>query len=63
MTPEEFTRRMHVIYTDCEWDKQYLGGDAEGSHQAADALMCEFLRDAGCGEAVDLFEDATRWYA
>lgn len=56
MTPEEFAKRMREIYPEA-------GYDEEISHISADELMCEVLRHLGFGVGVEIFENASRWYA
>ena len=59
MTAQEFNRRMAEIYPD-DWAD--LFGAEAATHRRADALMCKFLREAGCGDGIDRFENATKWY-
>lgn len=54
LTPEEFKARMQEIAK---------GGDTEGAHQEADALMCELLSALGYAEGVGIFENMDKWYA
>ena len=39
------------------------GGDLEGSHGDADALLCEILREHGYNELVNEFHKLDKWYA
>ena len=59
MTPEEFAERMKRIREDD--DNIYL--DWEGSHIAADNLICELLRELGYQKGVEIFEDMPKWYS
>lgn len=54
ITPEKAAQKMREI------DEN---GDTEGAHCDADELFCEILRDLGYGDAVDVFEGMTKWYA
>jgi hypothetical protein len=56
MTPESFANAMRQIFP-------AVGYDEEISHQAADTLLCETLRELGYGEGVAIFEEAHKWYA
>ena len=57
MTPEEFKEAMLKIYPPgidvCE----------EAAHCKADQLLCEVLRSLGYGAGIDIFDNATQWYA
>lgn len=39
------------------------GGDTEGEHLRADAILCEALVSLGCREIVDAWERVGKWYA
>ena len=39
------------------------GGDIEGKHEQADALICELLNALGYEQAVLIFEKMEKWYA
>lgn len=38
-------------------------GDPEYHHQAADVLLCAFLRELGYGDIVDEYHKIEKWYA
>lgn len=46
-----------------ELKKKSLEEDAEGSHAAADALLCEILDKLGFKELTKIFWEMERWYA
>ncbi len=56
LTPDQFTAAMKRLYDE-------TGGDEEGFHSRADALLCEMLTELGYGEGIKIFEDADKWYA
>lgn len=39
------------------------GDDSEGSHKAADKILCEILKELGFIETVKAFEAVEKWYA
>ena len=54
-TPAAFKSRMANIF--------YGYDDPEVNHKRMDEVMCEFLRQLGYGDGVDIFESAEKWYA
>lgn len=60
MTPAEFLAKMLAIY---DGDPQSYKYDEETSHDTADRLMCELLKQLGYGAGVEVFERARKWYA
>ena len=46
-----------------ELKKKSLEEDAEGSHGAADALLCETLDKLGFKELTKIYWEIERWYA
>ena len=54
MTPGDFYTKMCSFAADT---------DTEMAHAAMDDLMCLLLRELGYGAAVDVFENANKWYA
>jgi len=56
VTPAEFADAMRLI------TKRYLA-DTEAMHWYADEAMVELLRNLGFGEAMDVYEAMSRWYA
>ncbi len=61
MTPEEFKKAMIEIVGRTPEKKGY--GDPEGSHSAADDLLCQVLKDLGYNEGIEIFLESERWYA
>jgi len=65
MTPEQLTQRMQGCIakrgevTPHRRVAYWL--ELDNNIRQATALMCEFLRDAGCGEAVDIYETLCSW--
>ena len=59
MTPEEFTTEMQKAY-----DTYYVKkDDEEEAHIVMDGIMCNFLRQLGYGEGIDIFNKTPKWYA
>jgi hypothetical protein len=56
MTPEEAAAKMREIFSGTDYN---IGA----AHLEADELLCQILRELGYGEAVQIFEDADKWYA
>ena len=54
MSPDDFAREMRY---------KSRKTDTEAAHGDMDDLMCNLLRELGYGEAVDVFENAVKWYA
>lgn len=54
MTPDEAKAAMEKIFN---------MHDIEEAHCRADDLLCDILRELGYGDAVDVFENAYKWYA
>lgn len=54
MTKDEALRRMKECVR---------SGDPEIAHSNADDILCEFLRDLGHGDLVDIYCDVDKWYA
>ena len=42
---------------------RFYNNDWETTHSVMDELMEEVLRELGYGEAMDIYEATTRWYA
>jgi hypothetical protein len=55
-TPEQAAEKMREVV-------RAHGGDPEGTHIAADELLCDVLRRLGYGDMVNIFLSTTRWYA
>lgn len=51
---DEFAKEMKIA------SEQY---DEEQSHIAMDGVMCDLLKKLGYEKAIEIFEDATKWYA
>ena len=60
MTPEEFAEKMRKIYGPDPTQRNY---DEEDAHIRADELMCQALIGLGYGEGIQLFNNASQWYA
>ena len=56
MSPQEFYDRMAQINEDYK-------GDPEALHAEMDRLMCHALSSLGYAAGVNVFENATIWYA
>ena len=57
MTPEEFAKKMREIFP----ENGYY--DSEVAHVDADELMEEVLISLGYGDGVEIFREASKWYA
>lgn len=43
--------------------KNICRGDREMAHCAADSILCDVLRQLGCGNLVDVYSEIPKWYA
>jgi hypothetical protein len=56
-TPEEFRDEMYDnFYNPNEHHTPMY------DHEPADKMMCDLLRKFGYGEAIDIYEEAEKWY-
>lgn len=68
MTPDELKRQMQEI-VDGTHPRQKENGsrgwadDPDEGHDYADRLLVKTLRELGYGEAADIYEAQTRWFA
>lgn len=55
MTREEAIARLHAA--------ESQSSDAEGAHNLADAVLCEFLQSLGYADVVEAWIEVPKWYA
>lgn len=60
MQPEEVEKQAAAAVEKLE--HLQTASDAEAAHQAADDVLCAFLRAIGHKEVADEFEAVERWY-
>ena len=60
MTPDEFKLEMIHIYGEVPEDEHY---NEEKAHILADKVLCQLLCELGYGDGIDVFKQASRWYA
>lgn len=56
MTADDALARMREIAAEA-------GGDVEGDHSDADAVLCSLLRTLGHDDLVDVYESIPKWFA
>ena len=59
MTPEEFRDKMIEIFKE-PWKRSLT---TEDTHEEADNLIIELLKELGYGEGAAVFEGEDKWYA